>query len=148
MYSQGELNHVIHWTRNDLKTECKKKKEQDVPLKWFHLIYYSFKKGECGNSLASLSFPFLLRVILTYLIALHIFPTKQLWFYQLFFLILKILFIYSWQTQRKAETWAEGDAGSLWGDWYGIQSRGPGITTCMEGRHLTTEPPRHPSTKQ
>ena len=43
-------------------------------------------------------------------------------------------------TERKAETQAEGDAGSLWGDQHGTRSQDPGI----KGRRSTTEPSRCP----
>ena len=32
-------------------------------------------------------------------------------------------------TQREAEIKAEGEAGALWGTWYGILSQDTGITT-------------------
>ena len=41
----------------------------------------------------------------------------------------RILFIYSWQTQREAETYAEGEAGSLWGARCGTQFQDPKIMT-------------------
>ena len=53
-------------------------------------------------------------------------------------LFLKILFIYSWETE------AEGEAGCLQGAWCGTWSQDPGIMTWAKGRHLTTEPPRCP----
>ena len=54
----------------------------------------------------------------------------------------KILFIYSWKTEREAETQAEGEAGSLQGAWCGTQSQDPGITPWTEGRCSTTKLPR------
>ena len=44
-------------------------------------------------------------------------------------------------TQREAETQAEGEAGSLWGAWCGSWSQDPRIATWAEGRCLTIEPP-------
>ena len=55
-------------------------------------------------------------------------------------LFLKILFTYSWETQREAETQAEGEAGSLWEAWGGTWSQDPRITTWAKGRCSTTEP--------
>ena len=54
----------------------------------------------------------------------------------------KILFMYLWETQREAETWAKGEAGSLSGGWRGTGSQDPRIVTWAKGRHSTTEPPR------
>ena len=45
-------------------------------------------------------------------------------------------------TQRKAETQAEGEACSLWGAWCRTQSQDPGIMTRAKGRCSTTEPHR------
>ena len=63
-----------------------------------------------------------------------------------FLFLKKILFIYLFMrdTQREAETQAEGEAGSLWGARCGTQSWYPGITPWAEGRHSTAEPPRRP----
>ena len=45
----------------------------------------------------------------------------------------KILFIYSWETQREAETQAEGEAGSTQGAWYGTRSGVSRIIPQAEG---------------
>ena len=47
-------------------------------------------------------------------------------------------------TEREAETQAEGEAGCLQGSRCGTRSQDPRITTWAKGRCLTTEPPRHP----
>ena len=48
-------------------------------------------------------------------------------------------------TQREAETQAEGEAGSLWGARCGTQFQDPGITPEPKAdRCSTTEPLRHP----
>ena len=47
-------------------------------------------------------------------------------------------------TEREAETQAEGEAGSMQGPQCGTQSQNPGITPRSEGRCSTTKPPRHP----
>ena len=48
-------------------------------------------------------------------------------------------------TQREAETQAEGEAGSMWGARCGTRSQDPGITSWAEGRRSTAEPPRRPN---
>ena len=55
--------------------------------------------------------------------------------YVSFFFFLKILFIYSWETQRErgAETLAEGEAGSMQGAQPGTWSRVSRITPWAEG---------------
>ena len=53
------------------------------------------------------------------------------------FLFFKILYIYSWETQREAETYAEGEAGSMQGARCETQSQDPKIMTWAKGR-----PPR------
>ena len=50
------------------------------------------------------------------------------------------MFIYSWETQREAETKAGGEAGSM----CGTRSQDSKNMCWAEGRHLTVEPPRHP----
>ena len=60
------------------------------------------------------------------------------------FIIFKILFIYSWETQKEAETQAEGEAGSLGGARCGTQFQDPRITSWAKGRCSTAEPPRCP----
>ena len=55
-----------------------------------------------------------------------------------------LIFIYSWETE--AETWAEGEAGSLQGARCGTWSQDPGIMTWAEGRCSTAEPPGLPGT--
>ena len=47
-------------------------------------------------------------------------------------------------TQREAETQAEGEAGSIQGARCGTQSQVSRITPWAEGRRLTAEPPRRP----
>ena len=59
-------------------------------------------------------------------------------------LIFKKDFVYAWETQRVAETQAEGEAGSLWGAQCGTRSQDPRITPSAKGRRSTTEPPRCP----
>ena len=64
---------------------------------------------------------------------------------QIFFVVvLKYLFIYSWETQREAERQVDGEAGSLWGARHGTRSQDPGIRPWAKGRRSTTEPPRRP----
>ena len=46
--------------------------------------------------------------------------------------------------QGEAETQAEGEVGSMQGARCGTGSRDSRITSCMEGRCLTAEPPRDP----
>ena len=58
-----------------------------------------------------------------------------------FFKSLKILFIYSWETQREAETQAEGEAGSLWGAPCGTRSQTPGSWPELKA---DTQPRSHP----
>ena len=55
---------------------------------------------------------------------------------------LKILFIH--ESQREAETQAEGEAGSPWGGWHGTRSWDQ-VTPWAEGRCSTSEPPRCPN---
>ena len=47
-------------------------------------------------------------------------------------------------TQREAETQAEGEAGSLQGARCGTRTQDPRSTTSARGRCSTTEPPRYP----
>ena len=67
-----------------------------------------------------------------------------------FFLIslsfFKIFFIHEIyrDRERKAETHAEGEAGSLQGSRRGTRSQDSRITPWAEGRHQTAEPPRDP----
>ena len=48
------------------------------------------------------------------------------------------------ETQREAETQAEGEAGSLWEVWCGTWSQNPVIMPWAKGRRSATEPPRCP----
>ena len=57
-------------------------------------------------------------------------------------IFLKILFIYSWEREREAETQAERKAGSMLEAWYGTLSRVSRITPWAEGG---TKPLSHPS---
>ena len=50
-----------------------------------------------------------------------------------YFFFFKILFIYSWETQREAETQAEGEAGSMQGPRCGTRSRVSRITPQAKG---------------
>ena len=63
-----------------------------------------------------------------------------------FFFFFKILFIYSWKTQREkereAETQAEGEAGSMQGAQRGTRSQDSRIMPWTEDRRQTAEPPR------
>ena len=59
-------------------------------------------------------------------------------FYSKTLFILKILFIYSWETQRGRDI-----AGSPQEAWCGTRSQNPEITSWAEGRCSTAEPPRH-----
>ena len=68
-------------------------------------------------------------------------PVNFLLFYFLFF---KILFIYSWETQREEETQAEGEAGSMQGARCETWSWDSRITSWAEGRRSTAEPPKDP----
>ena len=49
--------------------------------------------------------------------------------------------------ERKAETQAEGEAGSMQGVLSGTRSRDSKVTPWAKGRHLTAEPPRDPQIK-
>ena len=74
-------------------------------------------------------------------------PLMLILLYILFYLLnflKKILFFYSWEMERDAETQAEGEAGFLWGGWWETQSQDPRITTSPKGRCSTTEPPMCP----
>ena len=51
-------------------------------------------------------------------------------------------------TEREAETQAEGEAGSMQGAQYRTRSQDPRITTGAKGRGSTTEPSRCPKTTQ
>ena len=53
------------------------------------------------------------------------------------------IYLFMKDTQKEAETQAEGEAGSLWGPWCRTWSQDSGITTWAEGRRSTTEPLRH-----
>ena len=64
--------------------------------------------------------------------------------YSAFFFFFKILFIYSWETHREAETQAEGEAGSMQGAQCGTRSQDPRIMTWAEGRYSIAELPRQP----
>ena len=57
----------------------------------------------------------------------------------LFFL--KILFSYSWKTQREVETYAVGKTGSLRGSDVGLDPRTLGSGPECEDKHSSTEPP-------
>ena len=48
-------------------------------------------------------------------------------------------------TEKEAETQAEGEVSSPQGARPGTRSRDPGTTTRAKGRRPTTEPPRRPS---
>ena len=48
-------------------------------------------------------------------------------------IFLKILFIYLWETQKEAETQADGEAGSMQGAWCGTPSQDCKITPWAEG---------------
>ena len=48
------------------------------------------------------------------------------------------------ERERKAETQAEGGAGSTQGAWCGTRSQDSRITPWAEGRRSTAEPPRDP----
>ena len=50
-------------------------------------------------------------------------------------------------TEREAETRAEGEAGSLQGAQCRTRSQDPEVTTWTEGRRSTAEPLRHPYSK-
>ena len=47
-------------------------------------------------------------------------------------------------TERDAETQAEGEGGSMQGARHGSRSRDSRIMPWAKGRHQTTEPPRDP----
>ena len=61
------------------------------------------------------------------------------------FFFFKILFIHE-RHREKAETWAEGEAGSLQGAGCGTQSQNSGDQALAEGRCSTAEPLRRPHT--
>ena len=58
---------------------------------------------------------------------------------------LKILFIYSWETQRETETQEEGEAGSMQGPRRGTRSWVSRITPCAEGSAKLLSHPGLPS---
>ena len=80
--------------------------------------------------------------IFTVLYSYHHYPLIELSKRKLcvYFIFLKIVFIYSWKTLREAE----GEAGSLQGARCGTWSQDPRITPWAEGRCSTAEPPRRP----
>ena len=51
-------------------------------------------------------------------------------------------------TKKEAETWAEGEADSLWGARCRTWFQDPRIMTWAKGRYSTTEPPRRPTRDQ
>ena len=55
------------------------------------------------------------------------------------------IYLFMRDTEREAETQAEGEAGSMQGTWCGTPSRDSGIMLWAEGRRSTAEPPRCPS---
>ena len=57
-------------------------------------------------------------------------------------IIFFIFYLFMRDTQRKAETQAEGEAGSMQGAWRGTRSWDPGVTPWAAGRCSTAEPPR------
>ena len=67
--------------------------------------------------------------------------------YDLFVIYLSFLKIYLFvrDTEREAETQAEGEAGSMQGARCGTRSQYPEIMTSAKGRCSTAEPPRHPN---
>ena len=70
---------------------------------------------------------------------------QDFYFLKSFFLFFfKILFIYSWETQRERQTQAEEEAGFMQGAWCGTWSWDSRITPWAEGRWQTAEPPRDP----
>ena len=60
------------------------------------------------------------------------------------YFFLKILFMYSWVTQREAGTLAEREAGSMQRAWCRTESQDSRITPWTKGRCSTTESPRCP----
>ena len=54
------------------------------------------------------------------------------------------IYLFMRNTERGAETQAEGEAGTLQRARCGTQTRDPGIMTGVEGKCSTTEPPRCP----
>ena len=67
-----------------------------------------------------------------------------LYLQQILLFFKKILFIYSWQTERSRDI-DRGRSRSLQGAWCGTRSQDPEIMTWAKGRCSTTEPPRCPS---
>ena len=65
---------------------------------------------------------------------------RTLFFELLSNFFLKILFIYSRETQRERQRHRWERAGSLWGAWCGTRSQDPGITPWAEG----AQPWNHP----
>ena len=55
-----------------------------------------------------------------------------------------LIFIYWWETQKEAETQAEGELGSTQETRCGTRSRASRTTPWAEGRHLTATPARRP----
>ena len=63
-----------------------------------------------------------------------------------FFFYLDFIYLFMRDTEKEAETQAEGEAGSLRGPRCGTRSQDPGITPWTEGRCSTAEPPERPRT--
>ena len=74
--------------------------------------------------------------------AWHLFYSLNLFIFCFF----KKCFIYLFMrdTEREAESQAEGEAGSLWGAWCRTRSQDPRIMSWVKGKCSTTEPPRCP----
>ena len=66
------------------------------------------------------------------------------WLLCILILFFKFVYLFLRDTERGAETQAEGEAGSPGGPQCGTQSQDPGIATWAKGRCSTTEPPRCP----
>ena len=54
------------------------------------------------------------------------------------------LFIHERDTEREEKTQVEGEAGSMQEAWSRIRPQDPRITTWVEDRCSTTEPPKRP----
>ena len=85
-------------------------------------------------------------LFLKILFKIHLFKKNNKIHLFFFFYLRLFICLFMRDTQKEAETQAEGETGSLQGAWCGTRSHYPGITPWAKGRRSTTEPPRRPNT--
>ena len=69
---------------------------------------------------------------------------KVVWFGHIFIFFKDFIYFFMRDTEREAETQAEGEAGSIREARCGTRFQDSGITPWAKGRHQTAEPPRDP----